>query len=304
MRDELCRELVGRSGDERMVFLTGDLGFMALEPLRDALGPRFINCGVAEQNMVSVAAALTYEGLEAWTYTIAPFCYARAFEQIRNDVCLHGLAVKLLANGGGYAYGVMGPTHHALEDYGILLTLPNMTAFVPAFAEDVGQTLERAGDWAGPAYIRLGRGEKPEGEVAPAYAPWRCLLGGGAGVMIAAGPLAGSAWGVLRQFDPASRPALWAVSELPIEANPPPLALTDALGRTRRLAVVEEHVAHGGVGQAMCRWVVEAGIGLDRFRHLHASPRTGATYGSQVFMRRRSGLDPEGIALAAKTLAS
>ena len=147
-----------------MVFLTGDLGFMALEPLRDAMGPRFINCGVAEQNMVSVAAALSYEGLEAWTYTIAPFCYARAFEQIRNDVCLHGLAVKLLANGGGYAYGVMGPTHHALEDYGILLTLPNMTAFVPAFTEDISQTLERAGDLSGPAYIRLGRGEKPEGE--------------------------------------------------------------------------------------------------------------------------------------------
>ena len=108
---------------------------MALEPLRDAMGSRFINCGVAEQNMVSVAAALSYEGLEAWTYTIAPFCYARAFEQIRNYMCLHGLAVKLLANGGGYAYGVMGPTHHALEDYGILLTLPNMTAFVPAFTK-------------------------------------------------------------------------------------------------------------------------------------------------------------------------
>jgi transketolase len=304
MRDELCRELVGRSGDERMVFLTGDLGFMALEPLRDAMGPRFINCGIAEQNMVSVAAALTYEGLEAWTYTIAPFCYARAFEQIRNDVCLHGLAVKLLANGGGYAYGVMGPTHHALEDYGILLTLRNMTAFVPAFAEDISQTLERAGDLSGPAYIRLGRGEKPEGEVVPDYAPWRRLLDGGSGVMIAVGPLAGSAWGVLRRFDPSSRPALWAVSELPIEANPPPVALTNAVRQTRRLAVVEEHVAHGGVGQAMCRWVVGAGIGLDRFRHLHASDRPESTYGSQAFLRRRNGLDPEGIALAAKTLAS
>ena len=167
MRDELCRRLLARSENERMVFLTGDLGFMALEPLRDAMGPRFINCGVAEQNMISVAAALSSEGLEAWTYTIAPFCYARAFEQIRNDVCLHGLAVKLLANGGGYAYGVMGPTHHALEDYGILLTLPNMTAFVPAFTEDIDETLERAGDLSGPAYVRLGRGEKPKDEVVP-----------------------------------------------------------------------------------------------------------------------------------------
>jgi transketolase len=304
MRDELCRQLVDRSDDERMVFLTGDLGFMALEPLRDAMGPRFINCGVAEQNMVSVAAALSYEGFEAWTYTIAPFCYARAFEQIRNDVCLHGLPVKLLANGGGYAYGVMGPTHHALEDYGILLTLPNMTAFVPAFTEDISPTLERAGDLSGPAYVRLGRGESPEGEIVPTYAPWRRLLDGNAGVMIAVGPLAGSSWNVLRRFDRASRPALWVASELPIEANAPPLELTNALRRTRRLAVVEEHVAHGGVGQAMCRWVIDAGLRLDRFRHLHAVGPSGLTYGSQAFLRRRSSLDPEGIALAAKALAS
>jgi transketolase len=108
----------------------------------------------------------------------------------------------------------------------------------------------------------------------------------------------------LRRFDPASRPALWAVSELPIEANPPPLELTDALRRTRRLAVVEEHVAPGGVGSAMCRWVIDVGISLDRFRHLHALGRPGLTYGSQAFLRRGSGLDPEGIALAAKTLAS
>src|SRR5258708_30491326 len=119
-----------------------------------------------------------------------------------------------------------------------------MPAHVPAFGEDTSQPLEGAGDGWGAAYIRLGRGEKPEGEVVGAYAPWGRLLDGRAGVMIAVGPLAGSAWGVLRQFDPASRPAVWAVSELPIEANPPPLELTDALSRTRRLAVVEEHVAY------------------------------------------------------------
>jgi transketolase len=304
MRDALCRHLLARSESERMVFLTGDLGFMALEPLRDAMGSRFINCGVAEQNMVSVAAALSHEGLEAWTYSIAPFCYARAFEQIRNDVCFHGLAVKLLANGGGYAYGVMGPTHHALEDYGVLLTLPNMTAFVPAFTEDISQTVERAGDLSGPAYVRLGRGERPQGEVVPNYAPWRRLLDGDAGVMIAVGPLAGSSWGALRRLDRTDRPALWVVTELPIEANAPPSELIDALRRTRRLAVVEEHVAHGGVGQAMCRWVIDAGLGLDRFRHLHASSHLDLTYGSQAFLRRRSGLDPDRIALAAKALTS
>lgn len=195
MRRELCDALVARSARPETVFLTGDLGFGALEPLRDAMGPRFINAGVAEQNMITVAAALASEGLEPWTYTIAPFCYARAFEQIRNDVCLHGLPVRMLANGGGYGYGVMGATHHALEDYGVLSTLPALRIFVPCFDGDVAATVEEAGRTDGPAYIRLGRGELPAGRTAPAYAPWRKLSEGTGAVVVAVGPLAGIAWG-------------------------------------------------------------------------------------------------------------
>ncbi|UZE48082.1 transketolase [Rhodopseudomonas sp. P2A-2r] len=277
---------------------------MALEPLQSAMGERFINCGVAEQNMITVAAALSHEGLEPWTYTIAPFCYARAFEQIRNDVCIHGLPVKLLGNGGGYGYGVMGPTHHALEDYGILLTLPKMKVFVPAFTEDVKETVSSAGDFTGPAYIRLGRGEKPMGATVPDYAPWRLLLNGDAGVMIVVGPLAGPAWGALQDMSVSERPALWVVTELPIHANPPPPALVEMLKRTRRLVIVEEHVAQGGVGQQMCQWVMEGGIAVDHFRHLYAKGYPSGTYGSQAFLRAQSGLDPQNIAFEAKALTN
>ena len=147
--------------DSNMVFLTGDLGFMALEPLQTVMGERFINAGVAEQNMISVAAALARQ---AWMHgpTASPlFCYARPFEQIRNDICFHNLPVRLIGNGGGYGYGVMGPTHHAIEDYGILLTLPNMMAFTPVFDEDIPAVVARAGGSSLSAYLRLGRGEAP-----------------------------------------------------------------------------------------------------------------------------------------------
>src|SRR5262245_15615814 len=132
MRNAFCQAFVAASDRRDLIFLTGDLGFRALEPLRDRLGERFINAGVAEQNMVSVAAGLARGGLRPWVYSIAPFVFARPFEQIRNDVCHHQLPVVLVGNGGGYAYGVMGATHHAIEDYGALLTLPRMTAYVPA----------------------------------------------------------------------------------------------------------------------------------------------------------------------------
>src|SRR5882724_3214300 len=137
MRNVFCQSLVDASSRPQFVFLTGDLGYKALEPLRDSLGPRFINAGVAEQNMVSVAAGLFRGGLRPWVYSIAPFIFARPFEQIRNDVCLHGLPVVVVGNGGGYGYGVMGATHHALEDYGSLICFPNLRAYIPAFDGDV-----------------------------------------------------------------------------------------------------------------------------------------------------------------------
>src|SRR5262249_37286069 len=121
MRNALCETLTHYASHPDFVFLTGDLGYNALEPLRSVARERFINAGIAEQNMFSVAAGLARTGLRPWVYSIAPFLYARPYEQIRNDLCLHNLPVQLIGNGGGYGYGVMGGTHHALEDYGSLL---------------------------------------------------------------------------------------------------------------------------------------------------------------------------------------
>src|SRR5947209_1053734 len=161
MRNVFCQSLVAQAARPEFVFLTGDLGYKALEPLRDALGRRFINAGVAEQNMVTVAAGLAKAGLRPWAYSIAPFLYARPFEQIRNDVCLHNLPVVLVGNGGGYGYGVMGATHHALEDYGVLLCLPHLRVYIPAFDGDVGPIVKGLFRVSHPAYLRLGVSEKP-----------------------------------------------------------------------------------------------------------------------------------------------
>ena len=295
--------MMARADRPDMVFLTGDLGFMALEPLRDRMGDRFINCGIGEQNMIGVAAGLAREGLETWVYTIAPFCYARAFEQIRNDICFHGLPVRLLGNGGGYGYGVMGPTHHALEDYGVLLTLSGMTTYVPAYNEDIPAVVERALDRAGPAYIRIGRGELPAGAVAPAYAPWRRLADGSGPVVVVVGPLAGRAMAALADLGVAD-PAVWVVSELPLAATPPPQALAAQIQAAGRLCVIEEHVGHGGLGAMLSAWILESGIGVRGFRHLHAEGYPSGRYGSQDFHRRESGLDADSIRSAVLALAA
>lgn len=290
MRKQLCDALVSRSQTGKMAFLTGDLGFMALEPLQEALGSRFINAGVAEQNMISVSAAMAREGLETWAYSIAPFCYARPFEQIRNDVCFHNLPVKLIGNGGGYGYGVMGATHHAIEDYGVLLTLPNMSAYVPVFDEDIEVVISRVGDDAGPAYLRLGRGEVFQNFVVPPYAPWRQLTYGSGMAVIAIGPLAGLYVGAVQTLPESTRPNLWAVAELPLSKNPLPELLLKQITEGPGVCVAEEHVARGGLGAELALELAERGITAAKFRHLCARSHIYDAYGSQNFLREKSGL--------------
>jgi len=301
MRNILSRTLVDYAARPEFVFLTGDLGFMALEPVKQAAGPRFINAGVAEQNMVSVAAGLARTGFKPWVYSIAPFVYARPFEQIRNDVCHHKLPVCLVGNGGGYAYGVMGGTHHAIEDYGALLTLPHLTAYIPAFAEDVPAAIARVDAACRPAYLRLGRDEKPQGYQPPAYAPWRKVLSGAGPTLLIVGPLAGGILGALLQLPEARRPATWILAELPIDAGAIPRNFLDDLRTSDRLIVVEEHVAQGGAGQIIALALLSGGVAPRRFQHRHALGYPSGQLGSQAFHRRESGLDPESIVAALES---
>ncbi len=303
MRAVACQAWIDLFSDHPFCFLTGDLGFQALEPLRDTMGKWFINAGIAEQNMTSVAAGMASCGVSAWIYSIAPFCYARPFEQIRNDICMHDFPVKLVGNGGGYGYGAMGASHHAIEDYGALLSLQNMHVFVPAFSSDVSSVIRKLAGFPHPAYLRLGRCEAPAGFAPPRYAPWRRLLSGDGCVVLVVGPLAGGLVGELRELERCSRPEIWALSELPLEANPIPLDFIHALERSRRLCVVEEHVAQGSVGAMLACMLLKQGVPLDTFDHACALGYPSGNYGSQMFHRRESGLDSSTLAKRFQTIA-
>jgi transketolase len=300
MRSQLCDALVSRSADPEMLFITGDLGFMALEPLQEAMGERFINGGVAEQNMISVAAALARQDFDVWVYSIAPFCYARPFEQVRNDIAFHKLPVKLIGNGGGYGYGVMGPTHHAIEDYGVLLTLPNMSVFVPVFDEDVTDVVPLAGACSSPVYLRLGRGEHPRESLPPAWAPWRQLTDGDGPVVVAVGPLAGSYIEVCAALAREERPKLWAAGQMPVMTAPPPAALLAQIAHTPLLCIAEEHVAQGGFAAQLTLYLATNGIRIPKLATMCARSHTFDRYGSQRFLREKSGLDPSSLLAALK----
>jgi len=293
MRTAFCTAMVEQATQPDLVFLTGDLGFMALEPLRSAAGDRFINAGVAEQNMVGVAAGLARAGMRPWIYSIAPFVFARPFEQVRNDICLHSLPVVLVGNGGGYGYGVMGATHHSLEDYGILLTLPSMRVFVPAFDSDIRPCVAKLVATPQPAYLRLGLDETPKSFAPPAYTAWRRLILGSINTILVCGPLVGGLLAAVEQLPFEKRPSVWLVTELPIDHLPHDFVAD--VHKSRHLMVVEEHVATGGIGEQLARLFLLHGIAPGRFSHHYATGYPSGRYGSQSFHRKQCRLDPESI---------
>jgi transketolase len=299
MRDVFCQSLVRAASREEFVFLTGDLGYAALEPLREAMGRRFINVGVAEQNMISMAAGLARKGFRPWCYSIAPFIYARPFEQIRNDLCMHNLPVVLVGNGGGYGYGVMGATHHAIEDYGSLLALNNMRCFVPAFDGDVIAMIDQLLVSSTPAYLRLGRTELPKGMSEPHYRNWRKLCGGGGATLLAVGPIVGGVLDAVWKIGEALRPNIWLLAELPLSNIP--MEFKADLVRSQRLVVIEEHVLHGSAGQMIAHRLLLEDTSPKSFIHRTAQGYPSGRYGSQEFHRKESGLDVASIVESLKS---
>ncbi len=122
-------ELAGR--DDRIYLIVADLGFGVVEPFIHQFPTRFLNVGVAEQNLTGIAAGIALTGKIVFTYSIGNFPTLRCLEQVRNDVCYHGANVKIVAVGGGYSYGPLGMSHHATEDLAVLRALPGMTVVAP-----------------------------------------------------------------------------------------------------------------------------------------------------------------------------
>lgn len=139
--------------------LTGDLGYSVFEDFKREFPDRFFNIGIAEQNMIGVASGLALSGKIVFVYSIIPFVTLRCYEQIRNDLCMQNLNVKIVGMGAGLHYGSSGPTHHALDDINIMRSLPNMTILIPSSPLETERAMKESVKQDGPFYIRLGKAE-------------------------------------------------------------------------------------------------------------------------------------------------
>jgi transketolase len=295
-------ENFGRN-ESRFVFLTGDLGFGALENVQAALGERFVNMGVCEQNMVSVAAGLAQQGLIPLCYSIAPFAVFRPYEQIRVDAALHNMNVKIVGNGGGYGYGIMGATHHALEDIAVLSVLQHFACFIPLCNSDVDGACDALFRYVGPSYLRLGFGVWPAGAGAlQGFKPLRRLAVSHAprpkATIVGLGPVL---LNILPWILETGEADVFAVSEIPLaDLSDELLASLRASGL---LWVIEEHSARGGLGEYLAAHIAQQGVPF-RLYHTHALGYPDGLYGSQSYHQTRSGLDPVSLQLTFKQLSA
>lgn len=147
--------------DTRVVLMVGDLGYSVIEPFQNEFPDRFFNAGIAEQNMMGMAAGLASEGYRVFAYSIANFPTFRCAEQIRNDVAYHGLPVTIVSVGGGLVYGNMGYSHHAVQDYALMRVLPGMQILAPGDPWEVKLCLDLSLSYEGPSYLRLGNPGTP-----------------------------------------------------------------------------------------------------------------------------------------------
>lgn len=289
MRVEFADSMMKQFDEHQsLAFITGDLGYMALEQVQEKYGERFINAGVAEQNMVTVAAVMAHEGFVPFIYSISPFVTLRPYEQIRNDVCLHNLPVKIVGNGGGYGYGIMGATHHNIEDIGALRVLPNMKVYVPFTAHDVYEVVNQMIADKSPNYLRLNMGAKIEYEVAP-FKQWRKIKSGSKGVVVGTGPvlenICNSVW--------AEDLEIWVLSVFPIIDLP--AELVDAVNRTQKLITIEEHNGECGLRETLSYHLLNELSSPIKMLGLAANGYPSGKYGDQKWHQVENNLGGAGM---------
>jgi transketolase len=289
--------------DHRVNLIVGDLGFGVAEQFARRFPERFLNAGIAEQNMTGIAAGMALSGRIVFTYSIANFPILRCLEQVRNDVCYHNANVKIVAVGGGLAYGSLGSTHHATEDLAIMRSLPRMTVVAPADPVEAGAATRAVAARPGPCYLRLGRA----GEAKVHRGPIDFQLGKAIQVsqgsdlsLISTGGMLETAVQIAESLHHAGLQTrvLSMHTVKPLDAD----AILAAARETGAVFTLEEHSVDGGLGGAVAELLAEAGAGTLTFRRFGLPSAFSPVVGTQEYLRAQHGLTAKAVASAIASI--
>lgn len=277
------------SKDERIYLLTGDIGFSVLETFKEKFPDRFFNMGVAEQNMIGVAAGMALEGKIVFVYSIVPFVTLRCYEQIRNDVCLQNLNVRIIGTGGGVSYGTAGATHYALEDFSIMRSLVNMSVISPGNSWEMEETVKASVRWNGPIYIRVGNDSKVSYQVKKNFKIGKgfVLKDGKDVTIISTGSfisIASEVTNLLIQKNISVR-LISMPTIKPIDVD----IIKDSIKCTKAIFSIEEHSIIGGLGSALSEIIAESGQNTI-FKMFGFPDKPIKFYGKQAYLIEKNNL--------------
>lgn len=290
--------------DPRVVFIGSDLSPGLLKDMKAEMPDRYFMEGVAEQNIIGIAAGFALEGYIPYVNTIATFITRRCFEQVAIDACLHHLPIRLIANGGGLVYAPLGPTHLAIEDIAIMRALPNMTVVAVSDAEEMTRFMEKSLEWPHPIYIRMAKG----GDKVVSNAE----LGFEIGKAILLRDVKTPKPVLLITTGITTSRALEAAEQLEKDGihcrvlhihTIKPLDEKAVLKYARDASLVmsiEEHSLIGGLGSAVAECLLDHNQGHVAFKRLGIPDVFAKHYGGQDDLLRTYGLQPDQIAQSVK----
>jgi len=299
MRNEFAASLLELAErDERVMLLTADLGYTVLEPFAERFPDRFLNVGVAEQNMVGLATGLAEAGFTPYVYSIATFASMRGYEFIRNGPILHQLPVRIVGVGGGLDYGHNGLTHYAVEDVGIMRVQPDLTIVAPADPDQTQNALPQLQALPGPVYLRLGKESQNVPGLQGRFRLGRAeTIGSGRDLAIVA--LGGMAGGAVETAMTLSEQGIDATVVVVSSMNPSPVDdLAEILAGVPVAITVEAHYVSGGVGSLVAEVIAERRLGCRLVRAGLRSTPVGET-GSRPYLYARNGLAAEQLVSVA-----
>jgi transketolase len=297
MRDAFAKEMTDLATQRAdLTLLSGDIGNRMFDRFKEVAPERFFNCGIAEANMMSVAAGMALSGLRPVIYTITPFTTTRCFEQIRVGVAYHQAPVVIVGTGSGLSYAELGPTHHSLEDLAILRTLPGVNVLAPADSAELVAQLREALNSPYPTYMRIGKkGEPPlhDPEASLGIGKAQMLRDGRDLLVVGVGPILGEAIKASEAL--ISKGLSVAVASLggvkPLEDA----FLQEMAKRFPRWLSLEEHGITGGLGSALLEWLADNQVTNVRLRRLAVPDTYLHELGNQAYTRSRLGLDAESL---------
>jgi transketolase len=299
MRDTFAKTIYELAEqDERIWLLVGDLGHHVLDDFKERFPERFVNAGVAEQNMNGLAAGLALSGKIVFSYSITTFLLFRSLEQIRNDIAYHNVNVKLIGVGGGLAYGPLGYTHHGVEDVAITRALPNMAVIAPGDPVETRLATRAVVEWQGPCYMRIGKSSKRiVHHTEPAFEIGKAVLvrEGTDVTLIGTGSMLPE---VVEAADLLAHQGISAqVHSMPTVKPLDEASVLEAARSTGLLCVVEEHGEIGGLSDAVARCLVEHGQACEcHFLTLNVqSMLKNKVVGGQSYLNALAGLSPKAI---------